>query len=462
MASRLVGGLAGVWVKRGAVWLLTTRGRPQGTQEVLDACEATGMTSQGVVWVDKGPKIEQYKRLRLPSNWRMEFAPRWGGLALGQEWCLREYPQAWQYGWLADDTFPRTKGWDKRLERAAGRWHLAYARDLWLSEIEDARERLQEGALLSSGLCHGGDLVRAAGFWALPDAMQAGHDTAWVKVIEPFRLHRYMSKVIVEHKNWRTGNRPKDENDWFDHAGVATRDKWVNSPHFIATTERIREGLNLASKAPYFSIILATRNRQELLDRAVASILAQTRTDWELIVTDNSDEKQTLPADKRIRHYFVKPSNIPDLYNQALAKAQGTIISTLADDDYYAPDALEVVGQNIGDANWLVAATVIENEGGHPQLSRGGTWDCVERTRAGTYMLGGAIYWRKTLSDEVGDYSAAYDGAGDFHLYVRFIKHSNPVVIPNVLYHYMDWPGTDSNQRVENQRYQSSRIAQGA
>src|SRR3954462_10169202 len=114
----------------GPIWLLSTRGRPKEAQQTIDACQAAGMTSRGVLYADETP----YPKLKLPKNWRYHHEPTWGSLQASMQWCLNEYPDASSYGWLADDTRPRTQGWDRELEAAAGQWNLAYARDLWLSE----------------------------------------------------------------------------------------------------------------------------------------------------------------------------------------------------------------------------------------------------------------------------------------------------------------------------------------
>lgn len=100
-----------------AIWLLSTRDRPNQAQETIDACQAAGMTARGVVYIDQDTGL--YEGLRLPHNWTVHRELRWLSLQGSMSWCLREYPDATQYGWLADDVRPRTKGWDTALEQAA-------------------------------------------------------------------------------------------------------------------------------------------------------------------------------------------------------------------------------------------------------------------------------------------------------------------------------------------------------
>lgn len=97
------------------------------------------------------------------------------------------------------------------------------------------------------------------------------------------------------------------------------------------------------------SVYMPTRNRAALLPRAVASIVAQTHQDWELIVVDDASDDQT-PAlleafaanDPRIR-YFRQPSpqGACVARNLAIENARGTYMTGLDDDDQFMPTRLD-------------------------------------------------------------------------------------------------------------------------
>jgi hypothetical protein len=233
------------------IWLLSTRGRPHAAQEVLDACEATGMRSHGLVYVDE--TVEDYRELRLPPNWRLHAEPEWGSIGASMRYCLRQYPRASRYGWLADDTVPRTPGWDTTLEKAAGDWALAYADDRFIARMGDYwRDQLMTGTELSAGLCWGGDLVRTVGWWCPPWLTQAGIDTTWTALIHELGLGRFVDGVVVEHKQWRSGKRQRDTgDDWtrpdvghYVQADIDARDAWCSSGAFADALERIRKAMS--------------------------------------------------------------------------------------------------------------------------------------------------------------------------------------------------------------------------
>lgn len=112
----------------------------------------------------------------------------------------------------------------------------------------------------------------------------------------------------------------------------------------------------------------------------------------------------------------------------------------------------------MGDCEWLIGGTVINGANG-PWAIRGGRPSHITSTREGRYELGGAIYWRKTLSDRVGGFNTEFDGAADFDLYLRFLNETEPALTRQVLYLYNDHAGSDSRANAERQANASQRIA---
>lgn len=173
------------------------------------------MTSPGLVYVDEDTGA--YDDLRLPSNWQIHRDSNWGGIAESMRYCRERWPDATQYGWLADDMFPLTDGWDIALEEAAGDWHLAYAADLWMSHSTEPAElvAVHQGQAMTSAPCWGARLINAAGWWALPGVRQGGIDGAWNEIAAQLQLGRFVPEVTVEHRTWQAGKRERDETD--DH-----------------------------------------------------------------------------------------------------------------------------------------------------------------------------------------------------------------------------------------------------
>lgn len=95
---------------------------------------------------------------------------------------------------------------------------------------------------------------------------------------------------------------------------------------------------------PRVSVILPTFNCARFLGRAISSALAQTYTDYEVVVVDDgsTDETQDVVAQfgSRVR-YFYQPNRGPTpARNLALSQASGELIAYLDADDMWYPHKL--------------------------------------------------------------------------------------------------------------------------
>jgi glycosyltransferase involved in cell wall biosynthesis len=97
--------------------------------------------------------------------------------------------------------------------------------------------------------------------------------------------------------------------------------------------------------APAVSVIVPTRDRPEMLERALASISRQTMQDWEcVVVNDGAAGSVTLPDDSRFRLLdHDRPHGPSAARNSGLRAARGEYVAFLDDDDELTPDALRVL-----------------------------------------------------------------------------------------------------------------------
>lgn len=105
---------------------------------------------------------------------------------------------------------------------------------------------------------------------------------------------------------------------------------------------------------PYFSIVIPTRNRSSLLQHALSSVLGQTDTDFEVIVSDNWSTDQTpevvRSAGREREVKLVRPPKalpMADHWNFAACHATGQWLLLLGDDDYFSRDLLATVRRTI-------------------------------------------------------------------------------------------------------------------
>ncbi len=101
-------------------------------------------------------------------------------------------------------------------------------------------------------------------------------------------------------------------------------------------------------KNPFFSIVIPTYNRAHLISKAIESVIAQTYSDWELIIVDDGSTDNTKELvdnycnkDNRIRYIYQENAERSVARNNGIDHAKGEFICFLDSDDYYALNRLE-------------------------------------------------------------------------------------------------------------------------
>lgn len=118
---------------------------------------------------------------------------------------------------------------------------------------------------------------------------------------------------------------------------------------------------------PFFSICICTRNRREELIRAIESIVSSGRTDYELIVSDDSttDETRAMMAQRYPRlQYLAGPRRgLSANRNNIIDHARGKYLLFMDDDACLAPDFLPLMREAIADAppDTIVTGNEINN-----------------------------------------------------------------------------------------------------
>lgn len=102
--------------------------------------------------------------------------------------------------------------------------------------------------------------------------------------------------------------------------------------------------------SPLVTVVIPTRNRPELLERAVASVLGQENVDLAVHIADDASDEpasalaRRLVASPRVT-YFRNPVQRGAVANfaVALARVESPFWLLLGDDDYLLPDAIEIL-----------------------------------------------------------------------------------------------------------------------
>ena len=107
------------------------------------------------------------------------------------------------------------------------------------------------------------------------------------------------------------------------------------------------------------SIIMPSYNTGRFIKESIESVLAQTYSNWELIIvddcsTDNTDEIVAQFTDERIKYLKNEVnSGAAVSRNRALREAKGKWIAFLDSDDLWLPEKLEKQIRRTGDHRFL-------------------------------------------------------------------------------------------------------------
>jgi len=187
--------------------------------------------------------------------------------------------------------------------------------------------------------------------------------------------------------------------------------------------------------AALVSVVLPTRDRAGLLPEAVASVLAQSRADLELIVVDDGSTDDTARvvaafADPRVRYLRQDPRGIGAAMNAGIAAARGELVARIDSDDRWLPALLAkqaAVLETRSEVDLVYAkARAMDAEGrplartlGAPERWRGRT---LESLLYGDFGCAIATLVRRRCYEGVGGYDPDLRTNEDWDLWIRLAR----------------------------------------
>lgn len=184
---------------------------------------------------------------------------------------------------------------------------------------------------------------------------------------------------------------------------------------------------------PLVSVVIPTHlSPPPFLEEAVASVIAQTWTRWELVVVDDgSPDPDAVPAllrgvDPRVRFVRAERGGPARARNLGAAHTHGPLITFLDHDDAWFPEHLSrAVAALDADASAVAAFSAMEIVNATDHYRRVVDGRGVDRH---TVLSGGArpslnaFLIRRRVFDEVGGFDPRYDGAEDLDLVYKLVE----------------------------------------
>ena len=254
--------------------------------------------------------------------------------------------------------------------------------------------------------------------------------------------------------------------------------------------ESMKEQYSKLKRTPKFSIVFPVWNKsEEMLQKALDSIINQTYENWEICISDGSSKRvketrEFLEDFQRNYKSKVKYStvdiegiNIIENSNNAISLATGEYLVFMDCDDEISPNCLLELAKSINENSNVEFIysdfDKIDEKGTRFDPSFWPDWSPHTLT-AQMYSTHVTCY-KRNIVKELGGLVKGTHGAQDWDLVLRYLTRGNCKVvhIPKVLYHWRVYPGSTAlansgakdwayiNQRRVLERYLERRKLKG-
>ncbi len=228
--------------------------------------------------------------------------------------------------------------------------------------------------------------------------------------------------------------------------------------HAISRGDMELPGPDGVSLAPAITLVTPFYNRERYLGAAIASVLAQTRGDFELILWDDGSTDGSLDAarryaarDPRLRVVAAPHRGQTAALKAALAQARGRYLGWVDSDDLLAPGALAATATVLDaepEVGLVYTSYVTIDEAGRVT---GHGLRCQIPYSPERLLLDFMIFHfrliRRRVYEQVGGLDETFPRAQDYDLCLRLTEVAQVRHVPQVLYYFREHEGNVSNEQ---------------
>lgn len=222
------------------------------------------------------------------------------------------------------------------------------------------------------------------------------------------------------------------------------------------------------SSSPTLSVAMSVYNGERFLDAAIASVRAQSFTDFEFLILDDgsSDSTRAIIArhaadDSRIRPILRENRGLIVSLNQLLAESRAPLVARMDADDICLPQRFErqiaflaanpdhgVVGSFTRDIDEFGNGFAL-NTAEHPRTHE----DLLANIASGGPLLAHpTVMFRRAVVLEAGGYHAAFRHCEDYDLWLRLADRTRLANLDERLLQYRHYAGQVSSRHAFEQQ----------
>ncbi len=188
---------------------------------------------------------------------------------------------------------------------------------------------------------------------------------------------------------------------------------------------------------PLVTVYIPTRNRLELLNRAVQSCLKQSFADFEIIIVDDASDApvragvaKLAELDERIRVLQLDtPQGACAARNLAIAQAQGKYLTGLDDDDEFMPQRLQrllTVFQSHPSASFISSGYRIKAASGQLLTSSKGERTITLDDLLYANVIGNQVMTTTAAMRAIGGFDVNLPSCQDYDTWIRLVHQFGP------------------------------------
>ena len=199
---------------------------------------------------------------------------------------------------------------------------------------------------------------------------------------------------------------------------------------------------------PDVSVVIPTRNRRDLLARALGTVLRQEGVAVEVFVVDEGSQDDTADFVRSLRDPRVTlichetPKGVAVARNAGIARARAPWVAFLDDDDLWAPEKLatQLEAAARANASWVCVGAVVVDPGlnvisctrllPEHNVERLLSYNCIPGGGSGPMV-------RTALAREVGGFDVELSILADWDMWIRLFLHSAPAYVDRPLVAYL-------------------------
>ena len=237
----------------------------------------------------------------------------------------------------------------------------------------------------------------------------------------------------------------------------------LDAPNVGQRGASVRQGWTASRSAarPPVSVVIPTYNSADTIAGAIESVLAQTYSDFEILVIDDGSTDHTEDVVRqfgdRVRYFKQENQGVSAARNSGIEKSVGKYIAFLDSDDLWCPEKLaeEIplldAHPELGlvYCDWTVVSdeTVLQSSY-HEELRPARGYIFSELVQRGFILTSGVVVRRECL-DDVGHFDKSLKVAEDYELWLRISYRWKVELVDKCLFTKRKWDGGLSSKLIE-------------